>query len=70
MRLDVMLLLALWCVPHAQGVPAMALSLADHGAKQQQHYDTPATLAVPLIQVGRCNLVLCRFTLKSSKKLD
>uniref|UniRef100_A0A383W782 Survival protein SurE-like phosphatase/nucleotidase domain-containing protein n=1 Tax=Tetradesmus obliquus TaxID=3088 RepID=A0A383W782_TETOB len=33
-----------------KGVPAMALSLADHKAKQQQHYTTPAALAVALIQ--------------------
>jgi hypothetical protein len=30
----------------------MALSLADHKAKQQQHYTTPATLAVALIQAS------------------
>jgi broad specificity polyphosphatase/5'/3'-nucleotidase SurE len=32
-----------------QGVPAIALSLADHQAKQQQHYTAPAALAVSLI---------------------
>lgn len=50
-----------WCVPNQlsglflinwlQGVPAMALSLADHGARKQEDYHTPAALAVPIIQV-------------------
>jgi broad specificity polyphosphatase/5'/3'-nucleotidase SurE len=31
-------------------VPAIALSLADHKAKQQEHYTTPASLAVTLIE--------------------
>jgi broad specificity polyphosphatase/5'/3'-nucleotidase SurE len=33
-----------------QGVPAIALSLADHKAKQQEHYSTSAALAVALIE--------------------
>eukprot|EP00775_Hariotina_reticulata_P009562 gene9561-9725_t len=33
-----------------KGIPAMALSLADHSARQQQHYDASAELSVPLIQ--------------------
>lgn len=34
-----------------QGVPAMALSLADHKAKHTQHYAAPCEVAVTLIEV-------------------
>ncbi|KAF6260789.1 survival protein sure-like phosphatase/nucleotidase [Scenedesmus sp. NREL 46B-D3] len=33
-----------------KGVPAIALSLADHQAKQQEHYTTAASLAAALVQ--------------------
>jgi hypothetical protein len=39
------------CRAVPQGVPAIALSLADHKATQMKHYAAPAEVAVTLIQV-------------------
>lgn len=41
----------LCCLSWCQGVPAVALSLADHKAKQMQDYASPAAIAVTMIEV-------------------
>lgn len=47
------------CCAVLQGVPAIALSLADHKATQAQHYAAPSEVAVTLIEVrGPCSLLL------------
>lgn len=42
---------AVLCRAVLQGVPAIALSLADHKATQTQHYAAPSDVAVTLIEV-------------------
>lgn len=51
---------AVTCCAVLQGVPAIALSLADHKATQAQHYAAPSEVAVTLIEVrGPLLLAAC-----------